>query len=41
VWDEVIYLKNECRGCGKEHLECGNIEHYEIETPMLDEFGYR
>lgn len=27
--------------CGKEHLECGNIEHYEIETPMLDEFGYK
>lgn len=26
---------------GKEHLECGNIEHYEIETTMLDEFGYK
>lgn len=27
--------------CGKEHIKCGNIEHYEIETPMLDEFGYK
>lgn len=27
--------------CGKELVECGNIAYYEIETPKLDEFGYK
>jgi hypothetical protein len=27
--------------CGNELMEIGNVHHYEIECPELDEFGYK
>lgn len=27
--------------CGDELVECGEVIRYEIETPMIDEFGYK
>ena len=37
----VFSKKEIAEECGDELVECGNIHHYEIECPMLDEFGWK
>lgn len=37
----VFSKKEIAQDCGDELVECGNIHHYEIECPMLDEFGWK
>lgn len=37
-----VFSKEEAaKECGQEHTDCGNINYYEIETPKLDEFGFK
>lgn len=37
----VFSKKEIAEECGDELVECGNIHHYEIECPILDEFGWK
>lgn len=37
----VFSAKELAEECGNELVECSNIHHYEIECPMLDEFGWK
>lgn len=37
----VFSTEELAKECGDELVKCGNIHHYEIECPLLDEFGWK
>lgn len=41
VFQGVFSTEQLARECGDELVASGNIHHYEIECPLLDEFGWR
>lgn len=41
VLQGVFSTEQLARECGDELVASGNIHHYEIECPLLDEFGWR
>lgn len=41
VLQGVFSTESLARECGDELVSSGNIHHYEIECPLLDEYGYK